>query len=139
MPPMSPVPRSTFAATGIVVSDLDRSVAFYRDVFGMEEQRRVRVGTLRLDEAILVTSHGAGGSLVLMKYEDEARRHVDVGQKLVFYVSDPSATATAVRAAGGRVTFEPTALPEFGATIGFVQDPDGHSIEVLDTPVAGAG
>ena len=125
--------ETTFAATGIVVRDLDAAQRFYETVLGMKEQNRVRVDTLGMDEVILGLP-GGGAALVLMRYDD-GRAHVEVGQKLVFTVPSPAAVAEAAVAAGGAVVFPPTLLPAYGATIGFVQDPDGHQIEVLDRAV----
>jgi predicted enzyme related to lactoylglutathione lyase len=50
-------------------------------------------------------------------------------------VADPKAVADAAVDAGGKVVFPPTHMKDFGATIGFVQDPDGHQIEVLDRAI----
>ena len=119
-------------ASGIVVRDLDAAQRFYEDVLGMKETNRIRVDVMGLDEVILGTA--AGASIVLMRYDD-GRSHVEVGQKLVFTVPDPAAVADAAAAAGGRVTFPATHMPDFGATIAFVQDPDGHTIEVLDKAI----
>ena len=123
----------TFAASGIVVRDLDVAQRFYESVLGMKETNRVRVDSMGMDEVILAPP-GGGGAIVLMRYDD-GRSHVEVGQKLVFAVPSPAAVADAAVSAGGKVLFPPTHLPDFGATIAFVQDPDGHSIEVLDRQV----
>lgn len=122
----------SLVASGIVVRDLDAAQRFYEDALGMKETNRIRVDVMALDEVIL-TAPG-GGSVVLMRYDD-ARTHVEVGQKLVFTVPSPAAVADAAVAAGGKVVFPPTEMPDFGATIAFVQDPDGHTIEVLDKAI----
>ena len=124
---------TTLAATGIVVRDLDAAQRFYEAVFGLKETNRVRVDTLQLDEVILATP-GGGAAIVLLRYDD-GRSHVEVGQKLVFAAASPAEIADAATDAGGKVLFPATHMPDFGATIAFVQDPDGHAIEVLDRPV----
>jgi len=123
----------TFVGTGIVVRDLEVAQRFYESALGLKEMNRVRVDTLGMDEVIL-GAPGGGAALILMRYDD-GRSHVEVGQKLVFTVPSPAAVADAAVDAGGKVVFPPTHLPDFGATIGFVQDPDGHSIEVLDRAI----
>lgn len=123
----------TFAATGIVVRDLEIAQRFYETTLGLKEMNRVRVDTLGMDEVIL-SPPGGGASLVLMRYDD-GRSHIEVGQKLVFAVPSPAAVADAAVECGGSVVFPATLMPEFGATIAFVQDPDGHSIEVLDRTI----
>jgi predicted enzyme related to lactoylglutathione lyase len=123
----------TFAASGIVVRDLAAAQRFYETTLGLKETNRVRVDSLGMDEVILAAP-GGGAALVLMRYDD-GRAHVEVGQKLVFAVPSPAAVADAAVESGGSILFPATEMPEFGATIAFVRDPDGHSIEVLDRPV----
>ena len=122
-----------FAATGIVVTDLDRSVRFYTDVIGMQEVQRVSVPDLKLEEAIL-NFGGRGAALVLMRYDDDANpggygSPGAPGGKIVIAADDPIALVDAVAAAGGTVVTRPRDAG-FGV-IGFVQDPDGTAIEVM--------
>jgi predicted enzyme related to lactoylglutathione lyase len=124
---------TTFVGTGIVVRDLDVAQKFYESVLGLKESNRIRVDSMGMDEIIMIAP-GRGGALILMQYDD-GRAHVEVGQKLVFNVEDPVAVADAAVEAGGKVVFAPTFMKGFGATIGFVQDPDGHAIEVLDKAI----
>jgi predicted enzyme related to lactoylglutathione lyase len=120
----------TLVGTGLVVRDLAVAQRFYETALGMKETNRVRVDMLKMDEVILATP-GGGAAVILMQYDD-GRSHAEVGQKIVFAVPSPAAVAEAAVEAGGKVVFPPTLLPDFGATIAFVQDPDGHQIEVLD-------
>lgn len=122
-----------FAATGIVVEDLDRSVRFYTDVIGMQELQRVDVPDLKLQEAIL-SFGGRGAALVLMEYAPGADpggfgSPGASGGKIVVSTEDPAALIDAVRAAGGTVVREPE-NSGFGM-VGFVQDPDGIAIEII--------
>jgi predicted enzyme related to lactoylglutathione lyase len=122
----------SFAASGIVVSDMVAAQRFYETVLGMTEVNRARVDVLGLDEVVLAAP--GGGRVILMRYDD-GRSHVEVGQKIVFVVPDPSAVTDAAAAAGWTVLVPPTLMPEFGSTIAFVQDPDGHAVEVLDRAI----
>ena len=122
-----------FAATGIVVQDLDRSVDFYTNVMGMDELQRVDVPDLKLREAIL-SYGGRGAALVLMQYLDGSDpggygSPGAPGGKIVVSSDDPVALVGAVREAGGTVVREPRDTG-FGL-VGFVQDPDGTAIEVM--------
>ncbi|GAC1311032.1 MAG: lactoylglutathione lyase [Acidimicrobiales bacterium] len=127
--------RRSFAATGIVVADLERAARFYKEVMGMQELQRVAVPDLQLEEIILSFAAGRGAAIVLMHYTDSVDRgFVDIGEKLVMYVEDPVALAAAVRDAGLEVTREPSDGGPFGL-VGFVKDPDGHTIELLQLPV----
>lgn len=129
--PTSPEPRSSVGAFGIAVADLERSVDFYTRVLGMRELMRLPLPDM--DEAILGFRGGRGAAVVLMQYRDGADRSPRNGPvKLVFYVPDPAAFAAAIRAEGLPVTREPTPVPELGdAVVGFAQDPDGYTIEIL--------
>lgn len=125
-----------FAATGIVVQDLERSVRFYTEVIGMQDLQRVEVPEMQLREAIL-SFGGRGAALVLMQYEEGADPggHGSPGApggKIVMAVEDPVALVQAVRETGGTVVREPSDAG-FGL-IGFVQDPDGTAIEVMAQP-----
>ena len=123
--------NGVLGAMGIGVSDLDRSVDFYRRVLGMEQ-----IGKLRLpemDEVLLAYNASRGPALVLMHYTDGREvgdAHLPV--KVVVYVSDPTALAAAIRAEGLEVTREPAPVPELGdAVVGFATDPDGYVVEIL--------
>ena len=122
-----------FAATGIVVQDLERSMRFYTEVIGMQQLQRVDVPDLKLREAIL-NFGGRGAALVLMQYAEGADpggygSPGAPGGKIVVSTEDPAALVQAVRDAGGIVVREPRDTG-FGV-VGFVQDPDGTAIEIM--------
>jgi predicted enzyme related to lactoylglutathione lyase len=121
---------NTLVGTGIVVRDHAVAQRVYETALGLKETNRIRVDSMGMEEIILATP-GGGAAVILMQYDD-GRSHVEVGQKLVFAVASPAAVAEAAVEGGGKVVFPPTLMKDFGATIGFVQDPDGHQIEILD-------
>ena len=118
-----------FGATGVGVSDLRRSTDFYTEVFGMTVVTKFKLPDM--EEIIL--SFGRGAALVLMCHVDGSGHDLaNTGGKLVFYVADPVATAQLARERGAEVVREPTPIPEFNdAVVGFVKDPDGHLLELL--------
>lgn len=128
------MPRSTdyLGATGIGVSDLDRSAAFYAEALGMKAVQTFKLP--HMDE--IVMTHEGRTAVVLMHWTDGSpRRYGDAPIKLVFYMADPVATAARIKAAGGTVTREPTPVPTLGgAVVGFGTDPDGYVIELLQAP-----
>jgi lactoylglutathione lyase len=128
------MPRSPdfLGATGIGVSDLRASAEFYKSALGMTEQRTVKIDYM--DEIILV--HEARSALVLMHWTDgSARNYKDVPVKLVFYVTDPVATAEKIKAAGGVMTREPAPIDSLGgAVVGLGKDLDGYVVELLQAP-----
>ena len=126
---------SRFLHTMLRVGNLDRSIAFYTNMFGMSELRRRDVPDGKYTLAFL--GYGAGnasgqGELELTynygveKYEQgTAFGHLAVG------VPDVAATCEKVRAGGGKVTREAGPV-KFGTTIiAFVEDPDGYKIELI--------
>ena len=128
------MPRSPdfLGATGIGVSDLRASAEFYKSALGMIEQRTVKIDYM--DEIILV--HEARSALVLMHWTDGSERNYkDVPVKLVFYVTDPVATAEKIKAAGGVMTREPAPIESMGgAVVGLGKDLDGYVVELLQAP-----
>ena len=128
------MPRSTdfIGATGIGVSDLRASAAFYEAALGMKP-----VQTFKLDYMDeIVMSHEGRNAVVLMHWTDgSARNYKDAPVKLVFYVSDPVAVAARLKAAGGTMTREPTPVENLGgAVVGLGKDLDGYVIELLQAP-----
>ncbi len=128
------MPRSPdfLGAVGIGVSDLEASAVFYEAALGMK-----RVQTFKLpymDEIVL--SHEGRTAVVLMHWTDgSARNYRDVPVKLVFYVTDPTAAAAAIRAAGGTTQLEPAPQASLGgAVVGLCKDLDGYVVELLQAP-----
>jgi lactoylglutathione lyase len=132
------MPRSTdfIGATGIGVSDLAVSSAFYQAALGMQVTQ-----TFELDHMEeIVLAHEGRNALVLMHWTDgSARNYRDVPVKLVFFVSDPVAVAARIKAAGGTMTREPAPIESMGgAMVGLGTDPDGYVVELLQAPAARA-
>jgi len=117
------------AAVGVAVSDLARSASFYGRVLGLKEGQRIVLD--HMDEIIMTGERGA--SLVLMQYKDGVTRDLRANAgKVVFYVDDIGATVAAARDLGAAVTREPAVAANFGnALIGFVEDPDGATLELI--------
>ena len=116
------------------VGDLDRSLAFYTDVLGMQLLRRrdYPEGRFTLafvgygpeaSEAVIELTHNWG----VDRYElGEAYGHIAVE------VDDAYAACAAVAAKGGKVT-RPAGPMKHGTTvIAFVEDPDGYKIEFIE-------
>lgn len=122
-------------AVGIGVADLERSVAFYRDVLGMRELMTFSLP--HMDEVVLGWGR-KGASVVLMHYTDGSDPvTTDLPIKLVLYVEDPVAMATTIREAGYPIEREPEPVPSLrNAVVGFAKDPDGYLLELLEAPDA---
>jgi lactoylglutathione lyase len=118
---------NSITAVGIAVSDLARSAGFYGSVLGMKPLNAIKLDNM--DEIVLGLDRGA--AMVLMQYSDGVERDLRAfAGKLVFYVDDVSAVLGQVRAEGCAVTREPAPYPGLG-TIGFAEDPDGYTLELI--------
>ncbi len=140
---------------GFTVSDIERSIAFYRDVLGMTLYTRQQ-GTaaylaavtgfegVRLEVALLRTPDGSG-MLELLQYvshpaapTDRATNRPGNGH-LCFKVSDIHAACAELRRRDVRLISEPveiTAGVHKGVYGVYLRDPDGFTIELFQPPVA---
>jgi lactoylglutathione lyase len=120
--------------TMLRVGDLERSVAFYRDVLGMEliSRRDYPDGKFTLaflgygrnpEQAEIELTHNWG----VDTYElGTAYGHIALG------VADILGACEKIRAAGGKITREPGPMKHGTTVIAFVQDPDGYKIELIE-------
>jgi catechol 2,3-dioxygenase-like lactoylglutathione lyase family enzyme len=144
---------TTLAHTGFTVRDLDRSLAFYRDVLGMEvvfEQEK-RGGYLAeivgYADAHVRMAHlqfpGGGHRVELFEYvsptpQGEPGEPRDVGiTHVCLAVDDIDALFERVVAAGASPVSQPV-LVDTGANAGgrgvYVRDPDGTLVELFQPP-----
>lgn len=132
----------SFLHTMLRVFDLDRSVAFYRDLLGMKELRRSEVSGGRYTLAFMGYATNAQGQAELeLTYNWDQKEPYNLGSAyghIALGVPDISAACDKVRHGGGKVTREPGPV-KFGTTvIAFVEDPDGYKIELIErAPSAG--
>ncbi len=112
----------------LLVADHDRSVAFYRDVFGMEV--RFRDGVI-----LFLESPGRGDDLALHLAigEDERSRVGQQGGMEHFGITVTDRTElddciALVRAGGGKLVARGEHAP--GVPYAYVADPDGYVIEI---------
>lgn len=128
---------------GHSVSDLDRSIAFYRDVFGFAERNRLQIPDgiasklLRVPEPVGLTAVYltlGDAVLELLHFErpdNEPARERPFTEPGLTHVSltvdDVAATCERVRANGGEVLVD----TDMGGFAILVRDPDGQVIELL--------
>jgi lactoylglutathione lyase len=125
--------RYTFAYVGIQVRDLDRSIAFYRDLLGMEVVRQAMVPETQGAWAELRTPDSSL-LLELNWYPEGSRhfagpyRHGDELDHLAFDCEDADAAYRELVAKGAAPGLAP--FTEGGSRLAFVVDPDGVWIEL---------
>jgi catechol 2,3-dioxygenase-like lactoylglutathione lyase family enzyme len=143
--------------TGFTVSDIERSVTFYRDLLGLRLVRR-QTGTapylaqvtgfdrVTLEVALLQPADG-GSMLELLQYTshpapptDRATNRPGNGH-LCFKVDDLRGACAELRRRGVTMVSEPaeiTAGAHTGGLAVYLRDPDGFTVELYQGPPAGA-
>lgn len=120
--------------TMLRVGDLDRSIAFYTDVLGMQLLRRKEYPGGRFTLAFL--GYGPESEQTVLElthnwdtssYElGDAYGHIALG------VEDIRSTCAAISGKGGRVVREPGPMKHGSTVIAFVEDPDGYKVELIE-------
>jgi lactoylglutathione lyase len=129
---MTIVPR--FLHVMLRVKDLEKSVRFYQEQFGMTEVRRSEVPEGRYTLAFMGFGAEATHTVLELTYNWGQDDGYEVGTgfgHLAISMPDVAAACERVRAAGCKVTREAGPV-KFGTTIiAFVEDPDGYKIELV--------
>jgi glyoxylase I family protein len=138
--------------TGITVSNLERSLAFWRDVLGFELSHRAhQKGELAEQitgvpgaEILIAVVKAPGHKIELLEYRAPAdRKHVDarpcdVGSvHVALRVDDLNAVMESIAASGWKTAGKPQTLtsgPNAGKRVIYVRDPDGTTIEFMEAP-----
>jgi lactoylglutathione lyase len=143
---------------GIQVADLDRSIAFYRDLLGLEMiahwvrdqayiQELVGYPGVELNVAVFRLPHSES-FLEILEYRNVERRPVDPSTAnpgtahLCLYVPDLGTLHERLLASGVRFVSgikSPTVGPNTGAKVVYMIDPDGIRLELLETTLTLAG
>ena len=121
-----------FSFTKLIVGDLERSAAFYRDVCGLTEQQRIEgaVNGRAITEIILGDGTAGGGTLLLFAFHDTPTP-APGDSILGFDTDDIAAFVERAKKAGGVVEQDVTHLPDMGLRFAFLRDNEGHIVEAL--------
>ena len=141
--------------TGITVSNLERSLLFWRDVLGFEyshsahqkgERPEQITGVKGAELKLAVLKTPSGHKIELLEYFAPADRcHVDlrpcnVGHvHVALIVDDLDAVLKRIAEHGWKAAGEPQGLthgPNAGKRVVYVRDPDGTTIEFMELPPA---
>lgn len=117
------------SAVALNVKDLEKSTAFYSDVFGMQVNRNYNTETL--NENIMGMASGEGASLVLVQYKNKEAKAGDKPARIVFYAADPKDVIAKGLAKGATIIREPREIPSLNTVIGIMRDLDGYPVEVI--------
>ena len=120
--------------TSIRTGDMDRTVAFYTRVLGMELVRQKAIPERDMEISFLESD--GGHQIEVIRYGKQAAFRVPsyderVFDHLAFEVNDVDAILAKCREWGGRVVERPFRLPGSTSTYSFIQDPDGITIELI--------
>jgi lactoylglutathione lyase len=111
------------------VSDLEKTVAFYRDVLGLELTRRHT--SPRGSQLVFFKAPGSEEEIEICKYDGSGE--VKVGHDithLAFEVEDLDAFAKEAAAKGYPLSDGPTPTSS-GSVIAFIDAPEGYEIELI--------
>ncbi|MEE9591958.1 MAG: VOC family protein [Thermoplasmata archaeon] len=120
--------------TSIRTSDMDRTVAFYTEVLGMELARQKEIAERNLRISFL--EDGGGSQIEVLRVDGQSAFQVPSYEKRVFdhlayEVSDLDVVLASCRERGGEVVEDPFRLPGSTSLYAFIQDPDGVTIELI--------
>ena len=121
--------------TMLRVGDLERSIAFYRDVMGMKLLRTSDRPDQKYSLAFVGYGDESSDAVLELTYNYGVERY-DLGTAyghVAIAVDDAKAACDAVRAKGGTVTREAGPVKGGSTVIAFVQDPDGYKIELIQS------
>ena len=121
--------RARSVAAGLTVNDLQRSIAWYRDVLGFTVKDRWEDGGKMVGVEL-----AAGSASVMLSQDDFAKgRDRKKGQGMRLWlntVQDIDALAMQIKGRGGVLDQEPRDMP-WGARVFTISDPDGFKFNVV--------
>ena len=139
--------------TGITVSNLEQSLAFWQNVLGFEFSHRAHqtaelaseiTGVAGAEISIAVVKAPGGHKIELLEYlAPPDRKHVDlrpcdVGSvHVALTVDNLDAVLSTIAASGWKAGGKPQTLqsgPNAGKRVVYVRDPDGITIEFMEVP-----
>lgn len=127
--------------TMLRVGDLDRSIAFYTDVLGMQLIRKSENTEYKYTLAFVGYGDESTGAVIELTY-NWGQKEYELGNAyghIALETDDIYATCDAIKAKGGEVTRDAGPVKGGSTIIAFVKDPDGYSIELINKKDAGKG
>ncbi|MCC6201832.1 MAG: VOC family protein [Gammaproteobacteria bacterium] len=124
----------TLNAARVGGQDVAALAKFYQAAFGMHEVNRLEFPgmleiMLNFGDTVDAAKANKSAQVVIMHRDSDALQ--DAVPHIIFNVADITATAAAVKAAGGSMDGEPRAFGNTGMKIGFGKDPAGNRFELI--------
>ena len=124
--------------TMLRVGNLERSLAFYTDVLGMQLLRRQDYPEGKFTLAFVGYQDEAEGAVLELTHNWDTDQY-DLGSgfgHVAIEVEDAYHTCELVKQRGGKVTREAGPMKHGTTVIAFVEDPDGYKIEFIQRKTA---
>lgn len=119
--------------TMLRVGDLDKSIAFYTEVLGMQLLRRKDYPEGKFTLAFVGYGSEDKNSVIELTHNWDTSSY-DLGNgygHIALEVPDVYQACEDIRARGGKITREPGPMLHGNSILAFVEDPDGYKIELL--------
>lgn len=118
--------------TMLRVGDLDRSIAFYREVLGMQLKSRQDYPGGQFTLAFVGFEQDPVEIELTYNWGQTGYALGDAFGHIALEVDDAAAACERVRARGGKVVREAGPMKHGSTVIAFVEDPDGYRIEFIE-------
>jgi lactoylglutathione lyase len=125
--------------TMLRVGDLDRSINFYTNVLGMKLLRKSKNKEYAYTLAFIGYADESESAVIELTYNWDTSEY-DLGNAyghIAIGTDDIYATCEEIRSAGGEIIREPGPVKGGTTEIAFVKDPDGYSIELINSAHVG--
>lgn len=124
--------KASFSFTKLVVDDLEKCAAFYKEVCGLEELMRVdeAVADRAISEILFKPTAEGGPTFTLFKFIGSPAPAP--GETILgFVTTDLESFLDRALTAGGSVVQPIKMMPELGIKVAFVADIEGRLLEVV--------
>ena len=121
--------------TMIRVVDLDKSIDFYTNIFGMKELRRKDYPDGKFTLAFVGYGDEKSNTVIELTHNWETKSY-ELGNAfghIAIAVDDAYKACDEIAAKGGNVVRPAGPMKHGGGVIAFVKDPDGYMIELIQT------
>ena len=120
--------------TMLRVGDLDRSIAFYTEVLGMQLLRRQDYPDGRFTLAFVGYQPESEGAVLELTHNWDTSAY-ELGNAyghIALEVMDAGKACNDIRTRGGKVVREAGPMKHGSTVIAFVEDPDGYKVELIE-------